>query len=209
MANSRNYSERLHVWEGWRRAVGKKMRPLYEDYVDLKNEASQLNGNEPWRLNVPLFRCFHEQAVIFHSIPSGRDDLRRRPEGLQAADPLTFTLAGFEDYGAYWRYNYETIEEDPEFRYTRDELMNDVRSAYKEVDSFIGEGINETSCVSDYINIVLFLVRSCPYIKSCMPTWGPGWWRSTQDTSSQTDLCQPTSSVPSSFQSWCCLYLYN
>lgn len=45
MANSRNYSERLHVWEGWRRAVGQKMRTLYEDYVDLKNEASKLNGN--------------------------------------------------------------------------------------------------------------------------------------------------------------------
>ncbi|CAF99822.1 unnamed protein product [Tetraodon nigroviridis] len=83
MANSRNYSERLHVWEGWRRTVGQKMRPLYEDYVDLKNEASKLNG--------------------------------------------------FEDYGAYWRYNYETIEEDPQFLYTRDELMKDVRSAYKEI----------------------------------------------------------------------------
>lgn len=45
MATSRNYSERLHVWEGWRRTVGKKMRPLYEDYVDLKNEASKLNGD--------------------------------------------------------------------------------------------------------------------------------------------------------------------
>lgn len=48
-------------------------------------------------------------------------------------------IAGFEDYGAYWRYNYETIEEDPQFRYTRDELMNDVRSAYNEVDSFMGQ----------------------------------------------------------------------
>ncbi|XP_029702274.1 angiotensin-converting enzyme 2 [Takifugu rubripes] len=83
MANSRNYSERLHVWEGWRRAVGKKMRPLYEDYVDLKNEASKLNG--------------------------------------------------FEDYGAYWRYNYETIEEDSQYRYTRDELMHDVRSVYNQI----------------------------------------------------------------------------
>lgn len=46
MATSRNYSERLHVWEGWRRNVGRKMRPLYEDYVDLKNEASVLNGDE-------------------------------------------------------------------------------------------------------------------------------------------------------------------
>ncbi|KAE8297480.1 Angiotensin-converting enzyme 2 [Larimichthys crocea] len=83
MANSKDYAERLHVWEGWRREVGKRMRPLYEDYVDLKNEASKLNN--------------------------------------------------FEDYGAYWRYNYETIEEDAQFNYTRNELMEDVRSIYKEI----------------------------------------------------------------------------
>ncbi|XP_041797901.1 angiotensin-converting enzyme 2 [Chelmon rostratus] len=83
MANSRNYSERLHVWEGWRRQVGKKMRPLYEEYVDLKNEASRLNG--------------------------------------------------FEDYGAYWRYNYETIDEEGPYKYTRNDLMEDVRSIYREI----------------------------------------------------------------------------
>ncbi|XP_015226730.1 PREDICTED: angiotensin-converting enzyme 2 [Cyprinodon variegatus] len=83
MANSKSYSERLHVWEGWRKEVGKRMRPLYEEYVDLKNEASRLNG--------------------------------------------------FEDYGAYWRYNYETLEDDPEFKYTRDQLMEDVRSIYKQI----------------------------------------------------------------------------
>ncbi|XP_068614895.1 angiotensin-converting enzyme 2-like [Brachionichthys hirsutus] len=83
MAHSRNYSERLHVWEGWRREVGKRMRPLYEDYVDLKNEAAKLNG--------------------------------------------------FEDYGDYWRFNYETIEEDPEYKYTRDRLMEDVQSIYYEI----------------------------------------------------------------------------
>uniref|UniRef100_A0A667X0J3 Angiotensin-converting enzyme n=1 Tax=Myripristis murdjan TaxID=586833 RepID=A0A667X0J3_9TELE len=83
MANSRNYAERLHVWEGWRREVGKRMRPMYEDYVDLKNEAAKLNG--------------------------------------------------FSDYGAYWRYNYETIEEDPLYKYSRDQLMEDVRSIYKQI----------------------------------------------------------------------------
>ncbi|GAA6218829.1 angiotensin-converting enzyme 2 [Lates japonicus] len=83
MSNSRNYSERLHVWEGWRKEVGKRMRPLYEDYVDLKNEAAILNG--------------------------------------------------FEDYGAYWRYNYETIDEDIQYKYTRNQLMQDVRSIYKEI----------------------------------------------------------------------------
>ncbi|XP_051528777.1 angiotensin-converting enzyme 2-like isoform X2 [Myxocyprinus asiaticus] len=44
MANSKDYYERLHVWEGWRVATGMKMRPLYEDYVDLKNEAARLNN---------------------------------------------------------------------------------------------------------------------------------------------------------------------
>ncbi|KAF7656047.1 hypothetical protein LDENG_00046830 [Lucifuga dentata] len=83
MANSRNYSERLHVWEGWRREVGKRMRPLYEDYVDLKNEASKLNG--------------------------------------------------FEDYGAYWRYNYETIEDEIRYKYTRNQLTEGVRSIYQQI----------------------------------------------------------------------------
>ncbi|CAL8350954.1 unnamed protein product [Merluccius merluccius] len=83
MSDSRDYAERLHVWEGWRREVGKRMRPLYEDYVDLKNEAAKLNG--------------------------------------------------FEDYGAYWRYNYETVGEEPPFDYKRDDLMRDVRDIYQQI----------------------------------------------------------------------------
>uniref|UniRef100_A0A8C9WGU1 Angiotensin-converting enzyme n=1 Tax=Scleropages formosus TaxID=113540 RepID=A0A8C9WGU1_SCLFO len=55
MAESRDYYKRLHVWEGWRVNVGKEMRPLYEVYVDLKNEAARLNGyadyGDYWRAN--------------------------------------------------------------------------------------------------------------------------------------------------------------
>uniref|UniRef100_A0A3B3STC4 Angiotensin-converting enzyme n=1 Tax=Paramormyrops kingsleyae TaxID=1676925 RepID=A0A3B3STC4_9TELE len=55
MAQSTDYYQRLHVWEGWRVEVGKKMRPLYEDYVELKDEAAKLNGyadyGDYWRGN--------------------------------------------------------------------------------------------------------------------------------------------------------------
>uniref|UniRef100_A0A3B3SRS3 Angiotensin-converting enzyme n=1 Tax=Paramormyrops kingsleyae TaxID=1676925 RepID=A0A3B3SRS3_9TELE len=54
MAQSTDYYQRLHVWEGWRVEVGKKMRPLYEDYVELKDEAAKLNYadyGDYWRGN--------------------------------------------------------------------------------------------------------------------------------------------------------------
>uniref|UniRef100_A0A8D0GRD2 Angiotensin-converting enzyme n=1 Tax=Sphenodon punctatus TaxID=8508 RepID=A0A8D0GRD2_SPHPU len=55
MASSTKYAERLWAWEGWRAEVGKKMRPLYEGYVELKNEAAVLNGykdyGDYWRGN--------------------------------------------------------------------------------------------------------------------------------------------------------------
>lgn len=55
MANSIDYHERLWAWEGWRADVGRMMRPLYEEYVELKNEAAKLNGyadyGDYWRAN--------------------------------------------------------------------------------------------------------------------------------------------------------------
>ncbi|KAG9486097.1 hypothetical protein GDO78_008918, partial [Eleutherodactylus coqui] len=55
MLDSTNYEERLWAWEGWRAEAGKKMRKLYEEYVDLENEAARLNGYQDygdyWRGN--------------------------------------------------------------------------------------------------------------------------------------------------------------
>ncbi|XP_062907356.1 angiotensin-converting enzyme 2 isoform X1 [Mobula hypostoma] len=82
MAQSRNYNERLWAWEGWRVNVGKKLRPLYEQYVVLKNKAAKLNG--------------------------------------------------YEDYGDYWRHNYETTGTG-KFAYTSNELMTDVERLLKEI----------------------------------------------------------------------------
>ncbi|KAM4047476.1 angiotensin-converting enzyme 2 [Anomaloglossus baeobatrachus] len=43
MLESQDYHERLWAWEGWRVEAGKRMRKLYEEYVDLENEAAKLN----------------------------------------------------------------------------------------------------------------------------------------------------------------------
>lgn len=53
MAESTNYDELLYVWEAWRNASGKKMRKDYETYVNIVNEAAQMNHlndyGEMWR----------------------------------------------------------------------------------------------------------------------------------------------------------------
>ncbi|XP_008492997.2 angiotensin-converting enzyme 2 [Calypte anna] len=55
MADSTDYHERLWAWEGWRAEVGRRMRPLYEEYVELKNEVAKLNHysdyGDYWRAN--------------------------------------------------------------------------------------------------------------------------------------------------------------
>eukprot|EP00079_Xenopus_tropicalis_P011887 XP_002938293.1 PREDICTED: angiotensin-converting enzyme 2 [Xenopus tropicalis] len=82
MAESIDYEERLWAWEGWRAGAGKKMRSLYEEYVDLENEAARLNG--------------------------------------------------YNDYGDYWRGNYETLATDM-YAYSRDDLIKDVERTYQEI----------------------------------------------------------------------------
>ncbi|XP_060091098.1 angiotensin-converting enzyme 2 [Heteronotia binoei] len=73
MANSTDYSERLWAWQGWRSVIGKKMRPLYEGYVELKNEVARGNSyfdyGDYWRGNYETdypeeYRYSREQLII-------------------------------------------------------------------------------------------------------------------------------------------------
>ncbi|XP_003791912.1 angiotensin-converting enzyme 2 [Otolemur garnettii] len=82
MANSRDYNERLWAWEGWRAEVGKQLRPLYEEYVDLKNEMARANN--------------------------------------------------YEDYGDYWRADYDAEGEDG-YGYNRSQLIEDVEHIFTQV----------------------------------------------------------------------------
>lgn len=45
LANSRNEAELKHIWTEWRKQTGATIRPLYNDYVKLLNEAARLNSN--------------------------------------------------------------------------------------------------------------------------------------------------------------------
>ncbi|XP_078513777.1 angiotensin-converting enzyme 2 [Lissotriton helveticus] len=85
MAESQNYNDRLWAWEGWRSVVGKKMRPLYETYVDLENEAARLNNyadyGDYWRGN---YQTQDSQEYAY-----SREDLKRDVERtFQEIQPL-------------------------------------------------------------------------------------------------------------------------
>lgn len=44
MTKSKDYDELAYVWTAWRNATGRKLRSLYNEYVDLGNDAAKLNG---------------------------------------------------------------------------------------------------------------------------------------------------------------------
>ncbi|XP_078415661.1 angiotensin-converting enzyme 2 [Cetorhinus maximus] len=116
MATSKDYNERLWAWEGWRVNVGKKLRPLYEGYVELKNKSAKMNG--------------------------------------------------YEDYGDYWRGNYET-DDLGEYAYSRKDLLRDVENLFQEIkplyqelhayvraklrDTFGPEHISATGCLPAHL----------------------------------------------------------
>ncbi|XP_048450072.1 angiotensin-converting enzyme 2-like, partial [Rhincodon typus] len=116
MAESKDYNKRLWAWEGWRVNVGKRLRPLYEEYAALKNKAAIMNG--------------------------------------------------YEDYGDYWRGNYET-DDVGVYAYSRNDLLKDVdrlleeiMPLYKELhayvraklrDTFGPEHISSTGCLPAHL----------------------------------------------------------
>ncbi|CAL4092147.1 unnamed protein product, partial [Meganyctiphanes norvegica] len=44
MKNSKDYEKLKWAWEEWRTAVGRKLKPLYLQYVELINKQAQLNN---------------------------------------------------------------------------------------------------------------------------------------------------------------------
>lgn len=44
MSHSRDWDELQHIWTEWRRNTGRRVRDLYEQLVDLTNQAARLNS---------------------------------------------------------------------------------------------------------------------------------------------------------------------
>lgn len=44
MATSRDWDELQYLWQEWRRRTGQNVRDLYEQLVDLSNDAAKLNS---------------------------------------------------------------------------------------------------------------------------------------------------------------------
>lgn len=44
LTQSTNPEELKYVWDEWRKVSGKKVRKLFEDYVELSNEAARSNS---------------------------------------------------------------------------------------------------------------------------------------------------------------------
>ena len=45
LATERDWDLLVWLWKGWREETGKKIPKMYEEYVNLLNEAARLNGS--------------------------------------------------------------------------------------------------------------------------------------------------------------------
>ena len=57
MATTRDYDRLQFAWKGWRDAVGPKLRPLYKEFVKLKNQGARDTG---WKDIGEYWRSFYE-----------------------------------------------------------------------------------------------------------------------------------------------------
>ncbi|XP_006833788.1 PREDICTED: angiotensin-converting enzyme-like [Chrysochloris asiatica] len=112
MATSRDQKELLWAWQGWRDAVGRPLRNIFERYVQLSNKAAILNGytdmgalwrtkydseNEASSLEHDLERLFKELQPLYLNLHAYvRRALHRHygPENINLRGPIPAHLLG-------------------------------------------------------------------------------------------------------------------
>ncbi|XP_060242521.1 angiotensin-converting enzyme isoform X2 [Meriones unguiculatus] len=96
LASSRSYAKLLFAWEGWHDAVGIPLKPLYQDFTDLSNEAYRQDG-------------FPDTGAYWRSLyesPSFEEDLERLYHQLE---PLYLNLHAYVRRALHRRYGDKYI----------------------------------------------------------------------------------------------------
>ncbi|MGH0131856.1 UNVERIFIED_CONTAM: hypothetical protein FKN15_047959 [Acipenser sinensis] len=96
LAKSRDYSDLLFAWKGWRDASGKQIRQEYKRYVELSNKAARLNGHSD---NGAFWRSLYET-------PTFEQDLETLYTEMQ---PLYLNLHAYVRRALYKKYGAENI----------------------------------------------------------------------------------------------------
>ncbi|TRY89927.1 hypothetical protein DNTS_000391 [Danionella cerebrum] len=79
MATSRSYKRLLYAWEGWHNSSGVPLRPLYPEFVELSNKATQMDGFDDtghyWRswyesetFEQDLEKLFKQLEPLYHNL---------------------------------------------------------------------------------------------------------------------------------------------
>ncbi|XP_075767286.1 angiotensin-converting enzyme [Pelodiscus sinensis] len=96
MATSRSYQKLLYAWEGWHSAAGNPLRPKYEAFVALSNEAYRMDG----------FKDTGAYWRSWYDSPTFEDDLEQLYHQLE---PLYLNLHAFVRRKLYERYGPKFI----------------------------------------------------------------------------------------------------
>ncbi|CAL8110835.1 unnamed protein product [Orchesella dallaii] len=97
LSDSRNISELLWAWEGWRMNVGRKIKPLYFQYVDLKNKLARVNGQKD----------YGEVMRQAYETPSLETDIRNLYEEMK---PLYMELHAYVRRKLYDTYGPDAVD---------------------------------------------------------------------------------------------------
>jgi len=81
MRTSRDYDRLLFAWKGWRDAVGPKLRPIYQKFVDLSNKGAKDNG---WDDTGAYWRSWYEVDDLEKDVENLYNDFRPLYEELHA-----------------------------------------------------------------------------------------------------------------------------
>ncbi|XP_023310931.1 angiotensin-converting enzyme-like [Anoplophora glabripennis] len=100
LETSRNPDELKHVWLEWRNAIGPKCRDLYNDYVNLSNEAARLNN----------FSDTSEYWLYDYEDPNFKDDIQNLWEQLK---PIYLQIHAYVRFKLRQKYGDIVSEKGP------------------------------------------------------------------------------------------------